>query len=131
MSEIAQKAWDAVKAKDDAPYAAIPSTLKEELGARVDGVRRTGQTVNPFEEKVKELLESEKNEQEPPALGTTGVLNANQPPNVGDETEKSLDKMTRAELDVIAEKELGLNPSDYSNKQEIVSAIEAKRKESK
>jgi hypothetical protein len=41
--------------------------------------------------------------------------------------EKPLNKMSRAELDEIASEEFGFNPSDYSNKEEIVAAIEEAR----
>lgn len=47
--------------------------------------------------------------------------------NEGHADEKPLDKMSRAELDEIAEKEFGFNPSDFSNKAEIVEAIEQAR----
>lgn len=130
MSTVAQKAWDATKGEDDVPYANITNgDFKAELEARVDGVRRTGLTINAFEEKAKELLDAEKSEAGDTPLGTKNALGqtATTAPAKEDESGESLHTQTRAELNTTAEG-LGLNPDDYANKAEIIEAIEKARK---
>jgi hypothetical protein len=122
MSEnVASRAWDAVKDKSDPSYDGITNgSFKEELEARVDGVRRTGVTVNPFEEEVKKLIDAEKSDS---AMGTSVVKGAASAPAESSD----LSTMKRAELDAEAEK-AGLNPDDYATKADVIEAIEKARK---
>ena len=124
MSKLTADAYNATKSPGDPDFTGLSGDYRAELEYRADGVVRTGLTTNAFDEKVKELFEAEKAEvpvPEPLVETKTGENS-----EVSKE-EKPLGKMSREELDVIAKDEFGFNPSDYSNKAEIVAAIEDAR----
>ncbi len=141
MSDLIAKAYEAVKGEGDPIFENVAATFKSDLAARADGVDRTGIVNTPFEVKYKELKETEAKEAfENGEVGALGTLPAEVVAETeGDETvketakteesdgEPSLNDLKRAELDEIAVKEFGFNPSDYSNKQEIKAAIEDAR----
>lgn len=132
---LAAEAWNAVKDKDDPTFDAVNPTFREELNSRAADVVRTGLTINPFEEKVKELNAKAKSDGPLTPMGTTNALGEEPPKETAKVETKAEESATeteslptkRAELDKIAVG-LGLNPDDYANIAEITEAIEKKRK---
>ncbi len=126
MKNLTADAYNATKSPGDPDFTGLPGEYRAELEHRADAVVRTGLTTNAFEEKVKELSEAEKEPKTVPVNEFLGEPKTDGVSEVSKE-EKPLGKMSREELDVIAKDEFGFNPSDYSNKAEIVAAIQDAR----
>lgn len=85
MPSLAERAWDAVKTKDEPNFADIPNqTFRDDLQTRADGVVRTGLAINPFEEKVKELQAEDKESQDKKPLTENKSLDEAKSAAVGD-----------------------------------------------
>jgi hypothetical protein len=76
---VEARAWDAVKEKDDPTFFNSAPAHQQELKARAADVIATGVTINPFEAKVKELHQSDKEDAPQTALGTTNAIGEKPP----------------------------------------------------
>lgn len=79
---IAEAAWNKVKAKDDPEFANSAPDHQQKLEAAAADAIRTGVTINEFERAVVEINKSEQADEpktalgtsEPTALGTTNAI---------------------------------------------------------
>jgi len=83
-AELAEKAWDSLKAKEDVPFALADPTFRADLTERAEAAVKTGYTINPFEEEVVKLAAKEKKEEPKTPLHVTaptplGIVDENAP----------------------------------------------------